>query len=151
MLAFVRPDNISIALLVHVAGAMVLVGGLVTAAIASALGWRETTGALHRFAYKVLLAVALPGWIVMRIGAQWTYSREHLGDLPSDPTWIGIGFITADAGLLVLLVALIVGGIGLWRARSGGGIALLKTSTVLATILIAAYVVAIWAMGGKPD
>jgi hypothetical protein len=35
------------------------------------------------------------------------------------------------------------------RSRSGGG-GLLKASTVIATILVAAYVVTIWAMGAKP-
>ena len=50
-----------------------------------------------------------------------------------------------------LLVLLILGGIGVRRARSGGGAGLLKASTVLATILIAVYVVTVWAMGGKPN
>ena len=62
-----------------------------------------------------LLAVALPGYVIMRGGAQWIYSKEHLDDAPSDPTWIGIGFITSDVGALLLLIALILGGIGLRR------------------------------------
>ena len=36
-----RPDDINVALLVHVLGAMVLVGGLLTAASASIIGWRD--------------------------------------------------------------------------------------------------------------
>jgi hypothetical protein len=144
-----RPDSINIALLVHVVGAMVLVGGLVTAAGAAIIGWRDEGAALRRFSYWTLLAVALPGYLVMRIGAEWTYSKEHLDSLPDDPTWVGIGYMTADAGLLLLLIALILGGIGMRRSRSGGG-GLLKASTVIATILVAAYVVTIWAMGAKP-
>ena len=55
-----RADSINIALLVHVLGAMVLVGGLVTAAGAAIIGWRDEGAALRRFSYWTLLAVALP-------------------------------------------------------------------------------------------
>jgi hypothetical protein len=145
-----RPDGISIALLVHVAGAMVLLGGLVTAATAAIVGWRDEAAGLRRFSYWTLLAVAFPGYIVMRIGAEWTASKEHLNNLPSDPTWLTIGRITADVGLLLLVIALILGGIGVRRSRTGGGGGLLKASSVLATLLVAAYVVTVWAMGAKP-
>jgi hypothetical protein len=146
-----RSDSINVALLVHVFGAMVLMGGLVTAAGSAIVGWRDDGAALRRFSYWTLLAVALPGYIVMRIGAQWTASKEHLDNLPDDPTWLGIGYLTADAGALLLLIALIVGGIGLRRSRTGGGGGLLKASSVIATVLVAAYVVTIWAMGAKPN
>jgi hypothetical protein len=146
----VRPDDINVALLVHVLGAMVLVGGLVTAASAALIGWRDEGVALRRFSYKTLLWVAFPGYIVMRIGAQWVASKEHLDNLAKDPTWLGIGYMTADAGGLLLLIALILGGVGLRRSRKGGGNGLLKATGVLATLLVAVYVVAVWAMGGKP-
>ena len=145
-----RPDDINVALLVHVLGAMVLVGGLVTAASAALIGWRDEGVALRRFSYKTLLWVAFPGYIVMRIGAQWVASKEHLDNLAEDPTWLGIGYMTADAGGLLLLIALILGGVGLRRSRKGGGNGLLKATGVLATLLVAVYVVAVWAMGGKP-
>ena len=145
-----RPDDINVALLVHVLGAMVLVGGLVTAASAALIGWRDEGIALRRFSYKTLLWVAFPGYIVMRIGAAWVESKEHLDDLAEEPTWLGIGYITAEGGGLLLLIALILGGVGLRRSRKGGGNGLLKASGVLATLLVAVYVVAVWAMGGKP-
>ena len=94
--------------------------------------------------------MAFPGYIVMRIAAQWVESKEHLDDLAEEPTWLGIGYITADAGGLLLLIALILGGVGLRRSRKGGGNGLLKATGVLATLLVAVYVVAVWAMGGKP-
>jgi hypothetical protein len=150
MLASIRPDSINVALLVHVLGAMVMVGALVTAVAAALTGWRDETGALSRLSYKTLLYGAFPGYIVMRVGAQWVYAKEHLDDLPDDPAWVGIGFITSDLGGLLLIVALILGGIGLRRSRSGGGRGLLKATSVIATLLVAAYIVAIWAMGGKP-
>ena len=71
--------------------------------------------------------------------------------ISSSRRWLGIGYITADAGGIILLVALILGGIGVRRARGGGGAGLLKASTVLAAVLIAVYVVTVWAMGGKPS
>jgi hypothetical protein len=145
-----RSDSISVALLVHILGAMVLVGGLVTAAGSAIVGWRDEGAALRRFSYWTLLAVAFPGYIVMRIGAQWTQSKEHLDNLPNDPAWLSIGFITADLGALLLVLALILGGIGLRRSRNGGGSGLLKASSVIATVLVAAYIVTIWAMGAKP-
>jgi hypothetical protein len=143
-----RSDGANIALFVHVAGAMILVGGLLTAATAALVGWRDEAVALRRFSYWTLLAVAFPGYIVMRIGAEWVFSKEYPSNY--DPAWVGIGYITADAGGLLLLIALILGGIGLRKSRSGGGTGLLKTSSVIATLLVAVYVVTVWAMGAKP-
>ncbi len=143
-----RPDATSFALFVHVAGAMVLVGGLLTAAAATLIGWRDEAVALRRFSYRTLLAVALPGYIVMRIGAQWVQSEEFPDSY--DPTWLGIGYMTADGGAVLLLIALILGGLGLRKSREGGGGGLLKASGAIATLLVAVYVVTIWAMGAKP-
>jgi hypothetical protein len=148
-----RSHGYDLAVFVHVAGAMILMGGLVTAAGAGIIGWRDPGGGLRRLAALTLFAVALPGWIIMRVGAEWAYSKSVWDDLADDlqPTWLGIGYIIADASGIILLVALILGGIGIRRARSGGGAGLLKASTVLAAVLIVAYVVAVWAMGGKPN
>jgi hypothetical protein len=153
VLAAVRTHSVDLAVFVHVAGAMILVGGLVTAAGAGIIGWRDSNGALRRFSALTLFAAALPGWLIMRVAAEWAYSKEGWDKVPSklQPNWLGIGFLTADIGGLVLLIALVVGGIGIRRTRSGGGAALLRASTVLAAILIAVYVVAVWAMGGKPS
>jgi hypothetical protein len=150
-LALVRPDSWNFPLLVHVFGAMVLVGGLLTGASALAFARGEVRSL--RLGYWTLLALALPGWIVMRIGAQWIYSKEGWDDLPegAEPAWLGVGYVTADAGGLILLVSLIVGGIGVYRLREGKGSGLLKATLVLSLVLLAAYVVAVWAMSGKPD
>ncbi len=153
MLAAVRPHSWDLAVFVHVIGAMILVGGLITAAGAGIIGWRDEQASLRRLSALTLFAVALPGWIIMRLGAEWAYSKEGWDDLPDklQPTWLSLGYITADIGGIVLLVALVLGGIGIRRARSGNGARLLRASTALAAILIAVYVVSVWAMGGKPS
>lgn len=141
-----------LALFVHILGAMILVGGLLTGA--SSLALARGDDRYLRLGYWSLLALALPGWIVMRIGAAWIYSRSVWDNLPEgvdDPTWLGIGFITAEAGGLVLLISLIVGGIGVRRLGEGKGSGLLKATLILSLVLLAAYVVAVWAMSGKPD
>ncbi len=108
----IRPTEWNFPLLVHVLGAMILVGGLLTGV--SALAFARGEARLLRLGYWSLLAVALPGYIVMRIGAQWIYSKEGWDDLPDEavPAWLDIGFIVADVGGVLTLVALILGGIG---------------------------------------
>lgn len=147
MLGSIRPDAVNLPLFVHVLGAMILVGGLLVTSTAAFVARGDVR--VLRIAYKTLLFVCLPAYIVMRVGAEWTYSREHLGDVGSDPAWIGIGYITADAGALLLVIALILGGIGVRRARTGAT-GMLRTSLVLSVILLAAYIATIWAMGAKP-
>lgn len=69
----------------------------------------------------------------------------------SGTTWLGIGFIVADLGGLILLVSLIAGGVGVRRLRAGKGSGLLKVTMVLSLLMLAAYLVAVWAMAGKPS
>ena len=84
----------------------------------------------------------------MRIAAEWVYREENLDAAAEDPAWIGIGYITGDLGGLLLLISLVIGAIGLRRARPGG---LMKAVTVLSIVLVALYVLAVWAMGAKPS
>jgi hypothetical protein len=147
MLASIRPDSWNLPLFVHVLGAMMLVGGLLVASTSVLVARGEAR--VLRIGYLTMLSVCLPGYLVMRVGAEWTYSREQLGDAPDDPAWVGIGYITADAGALLLLIALILGGFGLRRLR-GGGTGMLRASLVISVVLLAAYIVTIWAMGSKP-
>ena len=147
MLAVIRPDSWNLPLFLHVLGAMVLVGGLLVTSAAVAVARGDAR--LLRIGYLTLLVVCLPGYLVMRIGAEWIYSREQL-NAATDPAWVGIGYITADAGALLLLIALVLGGIGLRRRRGGGGTGLLRASLVISVVLLAASVVTIWAMGAKP-
>jgi hypothetical protein len=152
VLAAVRPDSWDFPLFLHVFGAMVLVGGLLAGA--SALGYARGEVRFIRLGYWSLLAVSLPGWVLMRVGAEWIYSKEGWDELPEgvdDPGWLAAGAIIGDLGGLILLVSLIVGAVGLYRLREGKGSGLLKATMVLSLVLLAAYLVAVWAMAGKPD
>jgi uncharacterized membrane protein YhaH (DUF805 family) len=152
VLAVSRPTEWNFPLFVHVLGATVLVGGLLAGA--STILYARGDTRFLRLGYWTLLAVALPGYVVMRVGAQWIYSKEGWDDLPSgveDPTWLGIGFIVADLGALLVLIALILGGIGVRRLRDGRGQGLVKAAMVIAWVVLAAALVAVWAMAGKPD
>ena len=151
VLAAIRPDSWNFPLFVHVLGAMILVGGLVTAT--SALAFSKGDVRLLRLGYWSLLAVSLPGYVLMRIGAEWIASKENWDDVPDrlQPSWLGLGYLVANAGALLMIIALIVGGIGMRQLRQGKGQGLLKATLVIALVILAAALVAVWAMAGKPD
>ena len=141
VLAAIRPDDWNLALFVHVLGAMVLVGGLV-------LVITSLAGHNLRLAFRTLLLVVIPSWIVMRLSAQWILSEEGLDDVDPPPEWVDIGFITSEGSFVLLLAGTVCAGIAARRARGGG----LRTATlVLTAISLAAYIVAIWAMTNKPS
>jgi hypothetical protein len=154
VLAAIRPGDVNLALFVHVLGAMLLVGTLLAASSALLIAWRRTDPgeeqALTRFGLRVLLMGVLPAYVVMRIGAQWVESKENLPD-DFDPAWLGIGYVTADAGAILLLISIVLSAIGLRRLRNGGGTGFGRAVAVIATLLLAAYIVATWAMSAKPD
>ena len=151
--AAIRPDDQSFALLLHLVGATVTFGALLTSATSIALARGDTR--LLRLGYFSLLLVGLPGLILLRVAGGWLYRLQNWDDLPDqvdEPMWLGIGFIVADWGGLLFLLALGLGGAGIYRLRNGkGGAGLLKATMVIALILIVAYVVAVWAMTGKPN
>jgi hypothetical protein len=150
VLATVRPDSWNFPLFLHVVGAMILVAGLVTG-VASLL-FAKGDAKLLRLGFWSLMLVSFPGWVLMRLGAQWIYAREGWDSVPNSlvPSWIGIGFLIADLGGLILVITLIIGGIGVRRLQAGKSAVLLKATLVLSIVLLAAYVVAVWAMAGKP-
>jgi hypothetical protein len=150
VLALSRPTEWNFPLFLHVLGAMILVGGVLTGA--SALYFARGNVAQIRLGYWSLLLVGLPGLILMRVGAQWIYTEAGWDDVEDEPAWIAIGGIVADIGGVVFILSLIAGYIGLRRLRDGsGGAGLLKATTYVSLALLVAYVVAIWAMTGKPD
>jgi hypothetical protein len=142
MLAAIRPDSWNFPLLLHVLGAMVLVGTLLAVALVLIAAAREEGGGgAGRLALRTLLIGSIPSYIVMRVGAEWVADEEGVSD---DLDWIGIGYIVADAGLLLLLVATLLAGLAVRKGAAS------RAAGVLSVVLIAAYLVALWAMVAKP-
>jgi hypothetical protein len=153
LLAAIRPDDQSFALLLHLVGATVVFGALLASATSLLLARGEPR--LLRLGYFSLLLVALPGLILLRLAGEWLYRLQDWNQLPDqldEPAWLKIGFIVADWGGLLLLLALALGGIGVHRLGNGkGGTILLNATMLISLILILAYTVAVWAMTGKPN
>jgi hypothetical protein len=157
MLAAIRPDSWNFPLFLHVLGAMTVTGAVLTVATALLLAWRATpdveqASRLRRFAFRAWLLGVVPAFLVMRIAAEWIYSKENFsGD--NDPSWIGIGYIIGDGSFVLLLITGILGGIAFRREgrQPGAGATLANIAAVLGVIVVVAYIVAIWAMGGKPS
>jgi hypothetical protein len=144
MLATIRPDSWNLPLFLHVLGAMALFGATLTGAMLAWVTPRQPA-VLARATFRTLLVAALPAWVLMRLAAGWIESKEDLGD--SDPGWLGVGFIVAEPGLLLLLVAI---GLAFWSTRRGGDGWQPRVVAVLATVYVAALAVAWWAMSAKP-
>ena len=159
-LAAIRADEINFPLFLHVLGAMLLVGLLLCVVSAIVIGWRRDDPAasvgLTRMGLWTLILGVLPAYVLMRVGAQWTESEEF-GELEGaakeaveDSWWIGIGYITADIGALLILISIVLAVIGLRRTRRGGGLGLGRAVGIISALLLAAYIVAVWAMTTKP-
>ena len=97
-------------------------------------------------ALRTLTLGAFPGYIILRGSSEWIADKEGWNDVTEPPNWIDIGYIIADAGLLLLVVASLAGWLALRRGVAGG----VRVAAVLVALLIVADVVAIWAMTTKP-
>jgi hypothetical protein len=149
-LALIRPDSWFFPLFLHIAGAMVLVGALTLSATSLIASWRSGSAALIRRAYMTLFYAALPGYLVFRIGAEWIADKEGLTD--SNLSWIGIGYGVSDVGALLLIIAMVIGGISVRRSSRGGEMSPIAARVVtgLVSLVLVAYLVAVWAMTTKP-
>jgi hypothetical protein len=150
----VRGTEINIPLTLHVLGAGLLVGTLFAVAAAILAGWRRDAAdavPLTRFGLRTLLIGVLPSYILMRVGAQWTEAAEDLPPSVEDSAWLGIGYITADVGAVLILVSIVLSVLGLRGLGAGKGLRLGRAVGVISVLLVLAYVVAVWAMSGKPD
>ena len=150
MIAAIRPDDWDFPLLMHVLGAMLLVGALCVVLIALAAAWRlreaEEAAPLRRLAFQALLFGVVPSYVVMRIGGQWLASEENLDE--SEPDWLEVGYLVADLSALVLIATVVLAGLAVRRGARGGPLG--RSAAVLAIVLLAAYLVAVWAMTTKP-
>jgi hypothetical protein len=168
-LADLRPNNFNLPLFIHVLGVTVLFGGVLTAA--AALFFARGNARQLRLGYYSLLLVGLPGLILAKLGATLIWHKESVHSLigsafphRDDPRWIEIGGTALDGGGALLVLALILGWFGVQRLNGGQGDLLSKVPVVstmsgekllrltmyISFVLLAGYVLAVWAMGGKP-
>ena len=153
LLAAIRPDDWNLPLFLHVLGAFAMTGALVLAATYLVPAWRSGSLESLRLGYRTMQVGVLPAFIVMRVGAEWLYSKEKIGDLPEEPDWTGIGYMASDIGFLLLVVGTVVAGVGVRRARAAGeagGAQGGRVAAVAVGITLVLYVLAIWAMTTKP-
>jgi hypothetical protein len=157
LFAAIRPDDWNFPLLLHVLGASLLLGALITALTAQVLAWKREASAdilpFARLSFRTLLFVAIPAWFLMRIAAEWVASKGW-NDVPEEPAWLGIGYITSEGGGFFLLIATILAGFGvrsLRRSDGERGGTLVRIATVLVIVAVIAFVIATWAMSAKPD
>jgi len=130
----------------HVLGAIVLFGGTAAVAVLGiATRTREDHAALlSRLAFRTLLFVVVPAFIVMRVGAQIVVDKEYPG---STPGWVDVGFVVTEPGLIVLIA---IGVVAFLSARKGGTGRLATAVAVLASFYVLALGVAMWAMTTRP-
>ncbi len=147
-----RASEWKIPLFVHIFGAMLLVGALTLALVSLLAAWRNGSPRLTRVGMMSIFYGVLPGWIVMRGGAQWIAHKEGLDNDNVDLSWINIGFTTSDLGLVFLIALLIIGGMAVRKINRQSDTPVLgpRIATVLVGILLVAYLVTIWAMTTKP-
>jgi hypothetical protein len=166
-LAKLRPDSWNLPLLIHVAGAMILVGGVLGAT--AALGLARGDERKLKLGYYSLLFVALPGLVLTKLGATALWSKYSAHSFigaafphSDDPRWIQIGGTALDGGGGLVVLALILGWFGLRRldgktdfvaklpiVGKWSGATYLKLTMIISIVLLAAYVLAIWAMSTK--
>ena len=146
LLASIRPDSWNFPLFLHIAGAAIFFGAVTVAAVTQLTAARVAEpDLLRRVAFRTLLIVGLPAYIVFRVGAEWIHSKEFPSGV-EDPNWVGIGYGVSDIGLLVFVISLILAGIAVRRPKGW----LTITSGVLSVLLLIGLVIATWAMGAKP-
>jgi hypothetical protein len=151
-IALIRPHDWTIPLFIHVFGAMLLVGALTLSAVSLIAAWRSGSAALTRLGFMSIFYGAIPGWVVMRVGAAWIANKEGLDSDKVKLSWLDVGFTTADGGFVLLIALLIIGGNlvrRINRDESGPWISA-RIATGMVSLLLIGYLVAVWAMTTKP-
>ncbi len=145
MIASLCGPGCGVQLFVHVLGALLLFGAVATVTILSVAALNrpaEQALVLRRVAFATMLVAVWPGYIVMRVGAQWVLKHENLDT--NSPSWVGVGFVISDAGIVVLLALTLFGWLAKRRAWAG------QLFAGLSTLYLVALGVAWFYMSVKP-
>ena len=142
MLAILRPDSWNFPLFLHVLGATVVTGATAAVFITAMASRRRPW--LRLVVARTLMLAVFPAWLLMRLAGQWIDSKE---DIPGDPGWLGVGFLVGDLGLVLLIVAIILGAVSVRRPQRNWPIGAVA---VITGVYFVALVVAMVAMTGKP-
>ena len=151
-LAAIRPDDWNLPLFLHVLGALTLIGALGVAIALLVAARRDGSVENLRFALRSLTLGVLPAWVVLRFSAEWIADKEGWTEVDEQPSWLVVGYITTDLGILLIAASSVIAWLSLRRARAGeaGGSALPRVATGLIALLVVLNVVALWAMTTKP-
>jgi hypothetical protein len=152
VIGVVRPDSWDLPLFVHILSGMGVVGALTLSLLSLAAAWRTGSEAMTRLGFRALLWGVIPSFIVLRGSAEWIAHKEGLDNEDVDLAWLNIGFTVTDGGILLLIIATVLAGLALRRTRRGGAgpSVSARISTGLVSILLVAFLVAVWAMTTKP-
>lgn len=142
MLALLRPDSFNFPLFLHVLGAMTVTGATAAAFVCAVSEPRWPW--LRLVLARTLIFATFPAWILMRLGGAWEDSRSPIGD---NAGWLGVGYIVADAGFVLLIVAMILAAVGVRRPQRNWPI---RTVAAITGLYFVALIVAMFAMTGKP-
>jgi len=132
-------------LFLHVLGATLLFGGVLTVTILGFAAPRieQHAALLRRLAFAFTLLVVWPSFVVMRVGAQLVVTAENLDK--KSPRWVDVGFAVSDAGILVLLLVTLFAWLSLRRAWAG------RALTALSAAYLVALGIAWFYMSAKPS
>ena len=101
---------------------------------------RAHAALLSGLAFRTLILVVVPSWIVMRVGAQLIADKEFPDKTPG---WVDVGFVVSEPGLIVLIAL----GVLAWVSARRGGVGRASVAlAILAPVYLAALAVAWWAM-----
>jgi hypothetical protein len=148
MIAASRPEWL---LFCHIASAMVLVAGLIVVVLVSSAAERKAQSdhvpLLRAIAFRTNLVIVIPTFILVHVFGAMLADREFA----DDPTWLGASFAITTIATIAALVLLALQFWVLRRVRAGhlGGWQA-GLATYLAPVVLAAMVVVLVLMAGKP-
>ena len=154
MLAAIRPTDWNWLLFGHLLAAFALVAGVIvvilTSAAATWSGRPEHTPLLRAIGFRTNLVVVIPAFVAIHILGGILANREFPGDT-NEPSWLGASFAVTTIATLVAVVLALLQYWALRRSRAGsqGGWQAL-TATCVPPVILAALVVVIVLMAGKP-